>query len=85
MRYSRGQKDLTRQRILESAARLFATQGYAAISIEEVMRACGLTRGGFYAHFRSKAALYREATGRDVDEPWPMPYSPLPFWAPTAD
>ena len=85
MRYSSGQKGRTRRRILASAERQFAARGFAAVSIDDVMRDCGLTRGGFYAHFRSKAALYREATGHAVDEQPPAPYSPLPFWAPTPD
>jgi TetR/AcrR family transcriptional repressor of nem operon len=41
---------------------LFAAHGFEATSIEAVMRECGLTRGGFYAHFRSKAHLYEEAS-----------------------
>jgi AcrR family transcriptional regulator len=85
MRYRPGHKSRTRERILATARKLFETRGFAEISIEDVMRACGLTRGGFYAHFSSKAELYREATGRSPEEPRPLPYSPLPFWAPTAD
>ena len=85
MRYGREHKARTRARILASAARLFASRGYGGASIDDVMRDCGLTRGGFYAHFRSKAALYREATGHTVDEQPPPPYAPLPFWAPTPD
>ena len=61
MRYSREHKTRTRQRIIESAFRLFTAKGYAATSIEEIMQECGLTRGGFYAHFRSKGHLYHEA------------------------
>jgi TetR/AcrR family transcriptional regulator, transcriptional repressor for nem operon len=64
MRYSKQHKQATRQRILDSARQLFATRGFAATSIEAIMRACALTRGGFYAHFRSKSELYREALER---------------------
>jgi TetR/AcrR family transcriptional repressor of nem operon len=64
MRYSRQQKSTTRSRILASAGRLFATKGFAATSIDDIMRDCGLTRGGFYAHFSSKSQLYCEAMGR---------------------
>lgn len=64
MRYSRQRKQATRQRILDSASRLFAAQGFEATSIEAIMRECALTRGGFYAHFRSKSELYREALAR---------------------
>jgi TetR/AcrR family transcriptional regulator, transcriptional repressor for nem operon len=61
MPHPKDRKALTRRRILESAARLFAARGYEATSIEHVMFDCGLTRGGFYAHFKSKALLYEEA------------------------
>ena len=61
MRYSRGHKSKTRQRIVASAARLFTSKGYAATSIGEIMADCGLTSGGFYAHFANKGELYKEA------------------------
>jgi hypothetical protein len=54
-------KQHTRQRILCAAARLFADRGFSATTIDDVMLECGLTRGGFYAHFRSKAQLHHEA------------------------
>jgi len=62
MAHSHGRKERTRARVLTAAARLFAAHGFEATSIEAVMRECGLTRGGFYAHFRSKAHLYEEAS-----------------------
>jgi TetR/AcrR family transcriptional regulator, transcriptional repressor for nem operon len=61
MAHPLGRKERTRLRILQAAARLFATQGFEATRIESVMHECGLTRGGFYAHFRSKAHLHEEA------------------------
>jgi TetR/AcrR family transcriptional repressor of nem operon len=61
MAYSPRHKPATRQKILRAANRLFAVSGYEGTSIDEIMSACGLTRGGFYAHFASKAQLYREA------------------------
>jgi TetR/AcrR family transcriptional regulator, transcriptional repressor for nem operon len=63
MRYSKQRKQDTRDRIVRSARTLFASKGFAATSIDEIMRACSLTRGGFYAHFSSKSELYREALG----------------------
>jgi TetR/AcrR family transcriptional repressor of nem operon len=60
MRYAKQHKQITRQQIIDSARRLFAAQGFAATSIDAVMQECGLTRGGFYAHFKSKGELYRE-------------------------
>jgi TetR/AcrR family transcriptional regulator, transcriptional repressor for nem operon len=35
-------------------------RGIAASSVDDVMAAAGLTRGGFYAHFKDKTALARE-------------------------
>jgi len=61
MRYSKEHKRQTRQRILRSAGRLFAAKGFDGASIDEIMHDCDLTRGGFYAHFRSKSQLYRDA------------------------
>lgn len=51
----------TRAEILEHAGRLFRLRGYAGTNIDDVMLAAGLTRGAFYAHFRSKEDLFDEA------------------------
>jgi TetR/AcrR family transcriptional repressor of nem operon len=61
MRYATTHKAETRQRILHSASRLFAERGFAATSIDDIMRDARLTHGGFYAHFKSKSQLYRDA------------------------
>lgn len=69
MAHRKDHKSRTRGKILAAAARLFQAQGFDATSIEAVMRACGLTRGGFYAHFASKAQLYREAMANATPAP----------------
>jgi len=53
--------DQTKERILDSAARLFSLRGFDAVGIDEIMEDAGLTRGAFYHHFRSKAELYGQA------------------------
>lgn len=58
------QKQATHERILEAAGALFRRQGFSATSVENVMRAAGLTVGGFYAHFGSKQALLVESLTR---------------------
>jgi AcrR family transcriptional regulator len=50
----------TRAEILDHAGRLFRLRGYAGTNIDDVMLAAGLTRGAFYAHFKSKDALFIE-------------------------
>jgi len=51
----------TRRAIVETATRLFAEYGYAAVSIEAVLAACQISRGALYHHFQSKEALLEAA------------------------
>jgi TetR/AcrR family transcriptional repressor of nem operon len=53
-------KARTHQEILDHAARLFRLRGYEATTIDDVMLAAGMTRGAFYAHFKSKDDLFAE-------------------------
>jgi len=48
-----------RERILDSAAKIFSQYGYRLASMELVAQACGLTRQALYHHFDSKEALFR--------------------------
>jgi TetR/AcrR family transcriptional repressor of nem operon len=57
MKVSRDQMAENRRRILEVASRLFRDKGFDAVSVAEVMKAAGLTHGGFYGHFNSKDDL----------------------------
>lgn len=61
MKVSREQMAENRSRILTEAARLFREKGFDAVSVAEVMKAAGLTHGGFYGHFRSKDDLIAHA------------------------
>ena len=53
--------DKTRQRILAEAAAIFNQRGYEGCSIQAIMRATGLEKGGIYRHFESKEELAAEA------------------------
>lgn len=66
-RYPSAHKPETRARILAAADRLLKERGAEAASIEAVMKAAGLTVGGFYAHFASKRDLEREALLHGLD------------------
>lgn len=61
MSYSADHKSKTRSRIVEAARVLFNRHGFESVTIDQIMDASGLTRGGFYNHFRSKEELYSEA------------------------
>ncbi|MCR6629618.1 MAG: TetR/AcrR family transcriptional regulator [Magnetospirillum sp.] len=67
MRYAKGQKDATRQRIVETAARRFRGEGIAAVGVASLMADAGLTHGGFYAHFPSKEDLVRDAAAESLE------------------
>jgi TetR/AcrR family transcriptional regulator, transcriptional repressor for nem operon len=57
MRYGKGHKQATRQRILEAAGRRFKQDGIDGAGVATVMSDAGLTNGAFYAHFSSKEDL----------------------------
>jgi TetR/AcrR family transcriptional repressor of nem operon len=61
-------KEITHDRILDTAARAIRRSGYDGVGVAEVMKEAGLTHGGFYAHFESREALLAQAierAGRD--------------------
>jgi AcrR family transcriptional regulator len=61
MPYTAEHKERTRARIIESARVLFNHRGFEQVSIDDIMKHAGLTRGGFYRHFESKDDLYARA------------------------
>ncbi|MGR4865325.1 TetR/AcrR family transcriptional regulator [Caulobacter sp. LARHSG274] len=61
MRYEKGRRDASRQRILQAASERFRVDGIAASGLSRVMHDAGLTNGAFYPHFESKAELVRES------------------------
>ncbi|MEU1805745.1 TetR/AcrR family transcriptional regulator [Streptomyces sp. NPDC019937] len=60
-RVSKAQAEENRRRVVETASRLFREQG-TQVSVTDLMKAAGLTHGGFYKQFVSKEALVDEAT-----------------------
>ena len=56
-----GKGELTRQRIIEEAAPIFNQRGFAGCSMQDVLDATGLEKGGVYRHFESKEELAAEA------------------------
>ncbi len=78
------QKEQTRRTLLREGRRLFASRGYGAVGLAEIVRAAGVTKGALYHHFDSKADLFRavleevqqqvaetvSATAGAHDDPW---------------
>jgi TetR/AcrR family transcriptional repressor of nem operon len=68
MRYSAEHKSQNHENILSVAARSFREHGADTSGIGTVMKQVGLTKGGFYRHFKSKDDLVVEAVARAFDE-----------------
>ena len=50
--------EATREKIVETALRLFTELGYGGVSIETVLQECNISRGALYHHYSSKDALF---------------------------
>lgn len=61
MRYQPEHKTQTRDRIVRNTARKLRAEGLNGPGVASVMKASGLTVGGFYKHFRSKDELFAAA------------------------
>lgn len=61
-------KEATHERIVDVAARAIRRSGYHGTGVADIMKAAGLTHGGFYAHFPSRDALLAEAADRAGSE-----------------
>ncbi|QPB19298.1 TetR/AcrR family transcriptional regulator [Rhizobium sp. 007] len=62
MRVSREKFAENRQKILEVAGVMFRENGFDGVGVADIMKACGLTHGGFYGHFQSKEELQLEVS-----------------------
>lgn len=51
----------TKQRIIQEAAALFNTKGYAGSSVSDLLEATGIKKGGLYRHFESKEEIALQA------------------------
>jgi TetR/AcrR family transcriptional repressor of nem operon len=60
----------TRRRIVEAAAPIFNRRGYEGSSLNELMEATGLKKGGIYRHFSSKEELAAEAFDYTWEAAW---------------
>ncbi|GLF93156.1 TetR/AcrR family transcriptional regulator [Streptomyces yaizuensis] len=61
------QRERTRRRLLDVSRELFATEGYGAVGLAEIVAAAEVTKGALYHHFSGKADLFR-AVLREVQE-----------------
>ena len=69
MPYPAAHRHEVRKKIIESARRLFNRHGFDNVSLQQIMAGAGLTHGGFYSYFRSKADLYADVLGCFFTDP----------------
>lgn len=50
----------TKNTILEKSLHLFFEKGFKNVTMNDILKATGLSKGGFYHHFESKEALFSE-------------------------
>lgn len=54
----------TRERILQTALRLFASDGYEAVSTSDISSALGITKGALYKHYQNKRDIFDSIIAR---------------------
>lgn len=59
--------DQTRQKILDTAARIFGKYGFKKTSVDEIAKSAHKAKGSIYYYFSSKEALFREVVSRELD------------------
>lgn len=64
-------REETRRQILDVTLKLFAERGFAATSMNDIVRESGLSKGGIYWHFKSKdeivATIFDEYFGAQIE------------------
>src|SRR5258708_5767299 len=64
---ARSAKELTRERILEAAERLFLEKGFNATSVRDIAAEADYTTGAVYGTFKSKAELFLQIAHRQAE------------------
>jgi TetR/AcrR family transcriptional regulator, transcriptional repressor for nem operon len=67
MRVTREQAAQNRERVLDTASKLFRERGFGGIGVADLMKSAGLTHGGFYGQFESKEDLMAQASARALE------------------
>ena len=70
------QGENSRELILDATERLMATRGYAATSISDIRKACGLPPSSIYWHFGSKEGVLAAVMERGADRF----FASIPIW-----
>jgi AcrR family transcriptional regulator len=58
MPYTPEHRARTKKKVIDAARKQFNLKGFDGVSIDQIMKAAGLSRGGFYHHFKDKEQLF---------------------------
>jgi AcrR family transcriptional regulator len=61
------QKEQTREALVTAARQVFEARGYADATVDDIVALTGASRGTFYVHFPSKAAIMAELIVREYE------------------
>lgn len=64
MKLTKEAVERNREHVIDTAAKLFREKGIDGIGVADLMKAAGMTHGGFYRQFKSKDDLVVQAVGR---------------------
>lgn len=54
----RQQAEQSREALVRAASRLFFARGFQGVTVDEICREAGMTKGAFYYHFKGKDEIY---------------------------
>ena len=57
----------TRQLLLDTALEMFGKKGFDNVTIDEIAKKCGVSKGAFYTHFNSKYDVFA-VKFKDIDQ-----------------
>ena len=58
--------DRTRQQLLEAALRVIGRKGFAAATVDEIVREAGVSKGVAYYHFKNKESLVENIIAQEI-------------------
>ena len=56
----------TKEKILMTALRLFARDGYEAVSVRTIAEELGMTKGALYRHYKNKRDIFNSIVERMI-------------------
>ncbi|MCD6246396.1 TetR/AcrR family transcriptional regulator [candidate division WOR-3 bacterium] len=66
-----------RDKILNESMKLFLEHGYNGVSLNMILNACNISKGGFYHYFKSKEMLFNELMEERIFKEISAPNEPL--------